>query len=237
MKSYETIKYLISNALFLNFIQPSLPTVFHNHPIVALNGALWTIKVEVMLYLCLPMIIFFYKRIGLLKTTITIFILSVIWVYFFTFCFNGVKGEEIARQFPGQLSYFIVGSFLAVNHQKIKISLWVTLLSIIALCYTSNPIARLIINPLAYTIIVIFLSTNALPKINAGKFGDISYGISLFHFPIIQLTLHLGLFAPNPWFGFIVSLLTTLLFATCSWHFVEKRFLKRNSHYITSSMS
>ncbi|MBJ7429314.1 MAG: acyltransferase, partial [Bacteroidia bacterium] len=47
-------KYLLANLFFTNFIQPCLPGVFDNNLLCTINGALWTIKVEVMLYFCIP---------------------------------------------------------------------------------------------------------------------------------------------------------------------------------------
>ena len=233
--SPETIKYLVSNVLFLNFIQPNLPSVFEQHPVQALNGALWTIKVEVMLYCCLPIIVFLFKRIGAIKTTAFLFLFSVTWVLFFRLSFNGVHGEEIARQFPGQLSYFVLGSFFAQQQDNIKLTIWMATIAVITLWFTHQPAIRMVIDPLAYTVIVLYLATNACRNLNFGKYGDLSYGIYLFHFPVIQLCLYLGIYAFSPWLGLLATIVMTLVVAFVSWHFIEKKLLKRNSHYITAT--
>jgi peptidoglycan/LPS O-acetylase OafA/YrhL len=233
LKSPQTLKYALANLTFLNFIQPTLPGVFETNPAQALNGALWTIKVEVMLYFCIPALIYFFKRLGSNATTFAIFFFSVAWVYFFTFQYSGSKGEEIARQFPGQLYYFALGSLFAVNEKINRNIRVIALVSLLALFTTNNHFAKLIIDPIAYSSIVIYLSTAAFRSLNLRKYGDISYGIYLYHFPIIQLLIFVGAFKAYVWIGFSATFVITLLTALASWHFVEKKLLKRTSHYVT----
>ena len=235
--SSQTLKYFLSNAVFLNFIQPTLPFVFDGDPIQALDGSLWTIKVEVMLYFFIPPLIFLFTRLGLAKTTITFFLLSVLWVYFFLFVYSGNKGGEIALQFPGQLSYFIFGALFAINKKMLSKIKWIALASCIILFSISNVYAKLLIDPIAYSSIVIFLSTTACRSLNLGRYGDISYGIYLYHFPIIQFLIFLGLFKINVWVGFLSAFILTIAVAFASWHFVEKKLLKRTSHYVMATQN
>jgi peptidoglycan/LPS O-acetylase OafA/YrhL len=227
IKSSQTLKYLVANLIFLNFIQPTLPAVFESNPIQAVNGALWTIKVEVMLYFCIPALIFFFKRLGSATTTFIIFFLSVSWVYFFIFQYDGSKGEELARQFPGQLSYFALGALFATNEKIITKIKFIALAGLLALFMTNNPLARLVIDPIAYSSIVIYLSISAVKNLNLGKFGDVSYGIYLYHFPIIQVLIFAGWFETNVWIGFSATFVATLIIAFTSWHLIEKKLLKR----------
>lgn len=232
IKSTATLKYVFANLVFFNFIQPVLPTVFDTNPTQALNGALWTIKVEVMLYFLVPGLIYFFKKFGQKKTTVFLFTLSVIWVYFFDFLYSGSHAQELARQFPGQLSYFSLGAFFSVNEKALKNIMLIALVSLIFLFLINNPLAKLIIDPIAYSSIVIFLSLDACKSLNLGKYGDISYGIYLYHFPIIQLLISLQLFKFNIWIGLAAVILFTLIAALVSWHSIEKRFLKRTSHFV-----
>ena len=233
-KSPQTTKYILSNLVFLNFIQPTLPFVFDSNPIQALDGALWTIKIEVMLYICLPLLVWLSKRFGSTQVAIAVFLLSIFWVYFFVYFYSGSKGDEIARQFPGQLSYFAIGSLFALNKKIFNRIMWAALISMIFLFSTKNIFLRLFIDPIAYSSIVIYLSTSAYKNLNFGKYGDISYGIYLYHFPIIQLLIFMGLFELNPWIGLTSAFFITILFSLLSWHIIEKRFLKRSSHYVLS---
>jgi peptidoglycan/LPS O-acetylase OafA/YrhL len=235
LKSPQTLKYILANLTFLNFLQPTLPGVFETNPTQALNGALWTIKIEVMLYFCIPALIYFFKRVGSSTTTVVIFFLSVAWVYFLHLNTAEAKGEEIARQFPGQLSYFALGAFFAVNEKAIANIRVIALVSLLALFMTNNPLAKLVINPIAYSSIVIYLSIAAFKSLNLGKYGDISYGIYLYHFPIIQALIFLGAFEANVWIGLTATFVITLITALASWHLIEKKLLKRTSHYVVGT--
>jgi peptidoglycan/LPS O-acetylase OafA/YrhL len=226
----QTLKYALANLTFLNFVQPVLPAVFETHPVQALNGSLWTIKVEIMLYFCVPTLMFFFKRIGYNVTTFVVFLLSVAWVYFFTFEYSGNKGDEIARQFPGQLSYFVLGSFFAVNKNPTSVTKPILLASTLALFITNNNVLKLFIDPIAYSSIIIYFSTAACRDLNLGRYGDISYGLYLYHFPVIQLLIFLGAFKFNVWIGFAATIAITVTTSFASWHFVEKKLLKRSSN-------
>ncbi|MDF0604659.1 acyltransferase [Neisseriaceae bacterium TC5R-5] len=237
MLSSITLKYLLSNLLLLNFLQPTLPGVFDANPLPTLNGSLWTIKVEVMLYACLPFVAWFFKKWGSLISSLVLFFLSVCWVYYFIHIYSGGKGEEIARQFPGQLSYFVIGSLFSVNQKILANIKYLAMASLLMLIFIKSPSARLVIEPLAFTCLVIYLSTSAVRNLGLGRYGDISFGVYLYHFPIIQLLIFLNVFALNAWLGLALALVLTLAAALLSWHFIEKKCLKRSSHYIAASSS
>lgn len=233
--SSQTIRYLLANAAFLNFLQPELPSTFVGNPVQAMNGALWTIKVEAMLYCCIPVIGFLFKRLGSAKVTLAILLASAGWVYYFTVLYHGSKGEEIARQFPGQLGYFTIGALLYVNEALRAKTGWLALVSTALLYAISNDTAKLLIQPVCYASVVIYLATSACTNLHCGKYGDISYGLYLYHFPIIQMLVYMGVFSVNIWLGLALTTLGTLACALASWHLLEKRLLKRSSHYVVAT--
>lgn len=235
MTSTVTMKYVLSNLVFLNFLQPTLPGTFESNPIQAMNGSLWTIKVEVILYFCIPLIIYLFRKFGSIKIFTLIFCMSTAWVFFFLYIFKGNIGAELSRQFPGQLAYFAFGTFLAINKKVLSKLKLITIVFLIQLFLINNIYLKILIDPIAYGAVVIYIATSKFKIINLGKYGDISYGIYLFHFPIIQLLVFIGIFKLNPWVGVALTLILTIFSSLISWHLIEKRFLKRSSHYLMAT--
>lgn len=77
-------KYLIANLGFVNFVEPTLPGVFSNYELPAVNGSLWTMKVEWALYLSLPCVVALMRRFrwNVLSTCIVIYALSAVYRLF-----------------------------------------------------------------------------------------------------------------------------------------------------------
>jgi peptidoglycan/LPS O-acetylase OafA/YrhL len=235
LTSATTFKYVLSNLIFLNFIQPTLPSTFLSNPFQELNGSLWTIKVEIMLYFCIPPIIYLFKQFGSIRVFTLIFFFSSLWVYFFEYMFKGSIGSEISRQFPGQLAYFAFGTLLSINEKVLSNIKIISITSLLILFLNDNPHLKILIDPIAYSSVLIYISTSDLKIINLGKYGDISYGIYLFHFPIIQFLIFIGIFDFNIWAGTALTFFITILVSLISWHLIEKRFLKRSSYYINAA--
>jgi peptidoglycan/LPS O-acetylase OafA/YrhL len=59
----------------------------------------------------------------------------------------------------------------------------------------------------------------------AGKFGDFTYGIYVFAFPIQQMLIASKI-ALSPYSLFLYSIILVVPLAILSWHLLEKRFLK-----------
>lgn len=112
LTSSSLYTYLICNLLTFNFLSPDLPGVFDTNPLQAMNGSLWTIKVEFMLYIIIPIIYWLLKRYNKLVCLLLIYILSFIYSttcnYLDDMTHNPIY-EFMKRQFPGQMMYFCSG--------------------------------------------------------------------------------------------------------------------------------
>ncbi len=228
------IKYIFANLSFLNFLHPTLPGVFENNRIDAVNGALWTLKIEVMFYLSVPLFVYLFRRFGKLPVIIIVYIISVSYAMILSWSATKTGSDfylRLGRQLPGQLSYFIAGSFFYYYLPFFQRYVRFFLFSAIFVLTANKYLPLAVLEPLALATVVIFFGL-FLYLGNFGKYGDFSYGIYILHFPIIQYFLWLGWPANQPWLFLFATATTTLMAAIAMWHLIEKRFLARNSHYV-----
>ncbi len=238
--SSQWIKYTVSNLLFCNFIAPTLPGVFGNNPLPFVNGSLWTIKIEISFYLIVPLIFLLYKKWNSIWMFILLYFISILYAIGMEYVFSQhsvLIFHQLARQFVGQLSYFLAGGIIFLYYdwfqRKLKL-LFVISILIYALFIYQNSLIFNFIQPIALAIIVIFFAYNLSFVNNFGKYGDFSYGLYLFHFPIIQMIVNYNIEGNNMVLKFAYAFLFTLITAILSWHLVEKRFL--HSRIILSSV-
>lgn len=236
--STHFLKYLIANFSFLNFIEPKLPGVFEQNVLPAVNGALWSIKVEIALYVCVPLYCLLMKKVNKGLLCIGIYLISVIVSGYLSYMENKTGNSlyaSLGRQFISQLMYFISGAvillYFDVFQKYIKVLFFPALL-IVSSRYIALPDGFLktcfeCLFPIAFALLLIGVAFNFKYLNNFGKYGDFSYGIYLFHFPIIQLLVN---YKVHEW-SFFGSLLLVIILtgglAFFSWNFIEKPALKK----------
>lgn len=217
----QVYKYLFWNSLFLNFKAPWLPGVFGNQ---AVNGALWTLKVEMCYYFCVPLLFLLFGKNNKYRniSLAVIYFLSLIYLNYF----ESLHKMSLAKQIPGVLCYFIPGMLIYFNFDKfIKyknslfivaiMTVWIDLIFDIKL-----------VSPMMIGIIVLYIAYSFKFLNNFGKYGDFTYGIYIFHFPIIRTFTTLGLFEHyNPFVMALICMLVVIGVGVSSWHFYEKKFL------------
>jgi peptidoglycan/LPS O-acetylase OafA/YrhL len=236
--SRDLARYLAANLMFLNFLAPNLPGMFEGQPYTEVNGALWTLKIEVMYYLFVPVLAWMMGRFGRWRVIVALYALSVLYTIGtgLSYAYTGAElWLRLQRQLPGQLSYFLVGVALYYLNDRLK-GRWAALavaalLMLVSMTVTVNPLLTILLEPLALGILVIFAAT-ALPYLgNFARYGDFSYGVYIIHFPVVQLLVAGGAFAANPWAAACVALVLVLGLSALSWYAVERPFLRPRSHY------
>jgi len=113
--SVAWLNYLTANLLFLNFLHPDLPGLFSTNQMSAVNGALWTLKIEVMFYLSVPFFVWMMHRLGRWQVLLGLYVVSLCYrvgIEMWGAASGSPIYQELLRQLPGQLVYFIAGASL-----------------------------------------------------------------------------------------------------------------------------
>jgi peptidoglycan/LPS O-acetylase OafA/YrhL len=232
------IRYLVANLALLNFFAHELPGVFESNPVSAVNGALWTLKIEVMFYVCVPVIVLLCARFGRLPVLVALYVAAVAYGCAMDWLARETGRElylQLARQLPGQLGFFVAGAagyyFLDALQGRWRFIVAVALVVLLLPLPTALGVA---LRPAAMGALVVYLAVGLRYLGNFGRYGDMSYGVYIIHFPVVQTLVSLGLFQANPYAALALATAIVLLGAFSSWHLVEKPFLQKSSHYIVA---
>ncbi len=234
----DTLRYLGANLIFLNFLEPNLPGLFEANRFTEVNGALWTLKIEVMFYLALPVMAWGLSRmrkywwIGLGGLVVVAFA----WVELFLQS-GWPYADQLARQLPGQMMFFAAGMALwkwrdqLLPHAPICIAI-----GGIALAASLMVPGLETLRVLGLSGLVLGVAFTSGPALNAARWGDVSYGVYIVHFPIVQTLVALGIFAQlGLWGGAAISAVLVFAASFILWWWVEKPALRRDSHYRQAS--
>lgn len=206
---------------------------FTQLPQSGLNNSLWTIHYEFICYLMVPLLVW----LGLTKQKKWFFILLLICYLLFclqSFGFilpfkQNLSGGIIGNPYyyPRFFTYFLCGSCVYIFRNQIPRNAWlaVTALLLFVLSFKFKLID--VIWPVSGTYLLFYAAYHhkfSFPKF--AKYGDFSYGIYLYGWPLQQLVLlFLGTYL-NVYTFFAVVFPVVLLFAVFSWNVVESPALK-----------
>jgi peptidoglycan/LPS O-acetylase OafA/YrhL len=185
-----------------------------------MNGALWTIKIELMFYLSVPPILWLCRRLHRDIVLIALIFLSVVWRIYFA------AHDQIARQLPGQLSCFLVGTLIFYHLAFFKRHGRILMFAAAALYLLHTHTGWLLLRPFAVSSLTLGACLLAPHVEGPARWGDFSYGTYVLHFPIIQSVVAMGVFDISPWLGLIVSLFLVAMAAVLSWKFIESPALR-----------
>ncbi|RYH17178.1 MAG: acyltransferase, partial [Alcaligenaceae bacterium] len=201
-----------------------LPGVFEQNPYaLGVNGSLWTIPFEVRCYIVLGI----SGLIGLLKYR-PIFLISI-GFYIAWFLLTSNADITGAVNYGRELSaFFLLGAAMATleGSWRRRPMAWC---ATIAIAFTVMWIIgwRHTAMLLGLPFLIIYAGTCQTPIIHrAGRFGDPSYGIYLFAFPVQQTVIAYLWPEAGFWQTLALAIFFTLALAYASWHLIEKQALK-----------
>ncbi|MDM0011076.1 acyltransferase [Variovorax sp. J22P168] len=213
------------------YVAYSLPGLFEGNVIKAVvNGSLWSLPAEFSMYL----LVAFLGLCAALRVSSRVLwagalLASVLGKYYLSEVRVGpppiVWGTSVTATLEVGV-YFVGGAFIASLGDRFKPSLVLAVVSI-ALIFALPLSVNRWVDALLFPYAVLALGMLSTPYIReAGRFGDFSYGLYLYAFPIQQalyqtMGLRLGLQIP-----LLLTLGATLALAAVSWHWIEKPSLR-----------
>lgn len=195
----------------------------------SVNGVLWTIFTEVQLYIFLGITYNWLKKLKNLGWSVILLgsVALNLGCRYVADYMGGSVAAIIERTFFPYLLWFIIGTFCYVKREKmipiLKKYLWV-----IFLIFAANKLLKIceygyyedIITGLTLPLITIG-AAYALPKIRIKI--DLTYGIFLYHWIVINVMMHFDIFMKLPWpVCFIIFVAITMLLAWASWYWVGR---------------
>lgn len=227
----ETIQYFVINATLLPAIyfggHDWLPGLFANNAFKnSVNGSLWTLPIELVMYIGLGGMWAFswvarHKRSTLLVFTVLSTCAALCALAIFTQIISVRWYGKVA-----EMAYmFFCGSTLYILRNHIRLSRSAALVAAAVLLVAAGigskafHVVYLILLP--YLLLYLaYVPKGVLRRFN--RMGDYSYGIYIYAFPIQQAVA--AMFPGVTVFGMIgISGVITLALAVGSWHLIEKR--------------
>lgn len=211
-----------------------LPGVFAtNHYPTAVNGSLWSLPVEVVMYLCTPVVLTLGRLVR--SRLAVLWVVSVSGVAASAWFVHGtptpVPGIAYGMALSAVLDvapYFAIGALAAESKWHLRLDAQTAVVALlVALMF---PVRHAVIDEfilcVLVPIVVLGLGFAPSPRFaRAGRFGDFSYGLYLYGFVVQQSFAALFGGAMNPIVNALLSLVVALALALASWHLVEKRAL------------
>lgn len=195
-----------------------LPGVFTDAPRPSVNGSLWTLNVEVRLYL----LSFLLACVGILKNNRYSWLILATFLigYFYIPRFWPFSYITTSDRWLDPIALFLAGAFVWKNRYSVPLS-FSLLGAFLALAGLFHGTPQF---EIAYFILLVYLVffIAYVPRLPVIKYRDLSYGVYLYGFPVQQTVEYVR---PNStaMFNMAWSMAIALGLAFLSWELIEKR--------------
>ena len=214
------------------------PDFMRGYGVGVLNGALWTITVEVQFYVLVPAVYWLVKKQKRLAIIVVATSIAVNFAVREYLAWDTIYTKLLYVSFAPWIYMFLAGAFVAsstrvqnwVNRIDLKYLIVSYIISMFFIgAYETN--ASNAINPLSFALLAAsILKFSSLPLLipqsvnNFIQKTDFSYAIYLYHMPIINYLMFVNWFSPLENLAALV--LSTSVAAAISWYLVERPALR-----------
>ena len=224
------------------YIQYFLPGVFENNIYPnAVNGSLWTLPVEMFMYILLPLVFLVFKRCDKAKVSLIIAVLleafSICLGKFKPGAFYVVYATDVVSALTIAPYFFLGAAFISERVRKyLNIQMATGLICILAMLNLSEFVTEIAL----FVVLPYFIFSFAFvenPKFEkCFSKNDLSYGLYLYGFIIQQiLTPKLTAFGFGLNLQFVICAAVTLCFAALSWFVIEKPAQKFSKYLLAKT--
>ncbi|HWT63974.1 MAG TPA: acyltransferase [Ochrobactrum sp.] len=228
--NYENLSahvYYIRKDVFSFIAEPSywIEGIFTNRPDRGVNGSLWTLQYEFFMYIVIFVVFLLPKRVVGISLILLVAILSLPALQ----SLDDTKRIATFHINVGHLwttgFHFMTGALIAhfwrfISAKK-AISIFVTVVGIAALVILAPTLRSLVLALFWVPFFIVCLSPFAS---GFSRFGDASYGVYIYAFPIQQVSI---IMIPSFWGSMAISFLLTVAMGYACWHGFEKRCLSK----------
>jgi peptidoglycan/LPS O-acetylase OafA/YrhL len=218
----------VAHTVFMSPVKYRLPGVFETLPHHAVNGSLWTLPYEVLAYigvLVLGLVGLMSKRIVVLGMFVAAFVLFRLDVASHQLHINVDVGGMTFALLLGLGTWFLAGATLFLYRDRVPWSYPVAGVALVA-TVVGGVIGEAVLFLGGFAYLVVFVGTRQWPAWErVHRFGDPSYGIYLYAFPIQQTLVLAGI--RGAWSLFLAATPITIAFGYASWHVIERPAMRR----------
>ncbi|MBX3565267.1 MAG: acyltransferase [Sphingomonas sp.] len=233
--AFSPRQFAIWGVTSLTFFQFYNPDFLRGYDVGAINGSLWTIAVELQFYMLAPILYFALNRYRKLVGIAFVLFVAANMVNTIYNDKESPAWKLYAVSFIPWFYMFIGGAYLSADAALYeRILKGHPLLYLVAYLVTYAPSAWLElgtnndVNVVCYALLVAFIFRVAFYKRelsnNILHGNDVSYGVYIYHMPIVNLLLYLGL--QDAYAYLWLALTATAAIAIFSWFCIEKPSLK-----------
>ena len=197
----------------------------------AVNGSLWSLPAEFFMYLLLPVMFLvstlLRSRWFFVAFTVALTLFALDYVRIDPPAMRAVIYGTSLSSTLDVAPYFLIGACFYLFREALRPDPVVALLlvGLILLLQPSGLYTELALLTVAPYAILAFATANTPIIRSAGRFGDISYGLYLYGFPVQQAVYHFFRNDLDPIRNTLISLPIAAILAFASWHLVERRAL------------